>query len=175
MKLLIKAAPYLLVLAIIIFLGSWIYSSGVKAGNAEIQAEWNQEKKNRADAIEVLKDKYNKDEGVHRAKINELEAKLTKANNSHDVAIVQLNAQWLTRLRTSETRSATYQHQAESGPVECQRLASHAGKLDRTIEDGRRVVGILSETLRLRDQQISGLSSQILADRALLNTGESND
>lgn len=51
-------------------------------------------------------------------------------------------------------------------------LASHAARLDRSLEEGRRMVAELSATLRQRDDQLRAVSKQLENDRSLFMTGD---
>ena len=51
-------------------------------------------------------------------------------------------------------------------------VASHAARLDRSFEEGRRMVAELSATLRQRDDQLRAVSKQLENDRSLFMTGD---
>ncbi|UWJ04310.1 putative Rz/Rzl spanin protein [Escherichia phage vB_EcoS_Uz-1] len=70
-------------------------------------------------------------------------------------------------MQQSERRASVYKRQAEAGTLECRSLASHAARLDNSLEEGRRLVEELRATVRLRDNQLIELGKQIQADRKL--------
>lgn len=63
-----------------------------------------------------------------------------------------------------------YRRKAEAGEAESRDLANHAAELDRSIVEGKRVAAELAATVRLRDEQLILLGSQIKADRAILES-----
>lgn len=174
MKLFLKVWPYLLAGVLLFLLYSWIYHSGSKHGASEVQAEWNQQKEADAKVIEDLKTKYASMEATHREENTRITHELAEAKQSHAVALAEQRAEYDRRLQLSANRAAIYQRQAKGGEVECRSLASHAARLDGTLEEGRSLVRELRETLGLRDRQLILLGQQIKNDRALLNEGESN-
>lgn len=174
MKYLIKALPYLVVALGLYLLGSWIYASGSAHGASVVQAQW--DKRQRADdqAIQALKDEYDSKEEAHRTKNRIITHELAEAQKSYEVALAEQRAEYDRRLQLSSNRAAIYQRQAESGAAQCRSLASHAARLDQTLEEGRSLVRELRDTLGLRDRQLILLGQQILNDRVLLNEGEPN-
>ena len=169
MKLFIKALPYAIAVAVVFFIGSMIYSAIYSAGQKDIQAKWDQAKIEYQVVIDNKKTEYDTLEENARRKTDALTLELSNAKTKHAVAIVDIRAEHDKRLRQSEIRAGVYQRQAEGGAAECTRLAGHAARLDSTIEDGRRVVRELRETLGLHDSQLVELGNQIKADRILLD------
>ena len=54
-----------------------------------------------------------------------------------------------------------------AGPLQCQSLAEHAGRLDRSLEEGRAVVQELRAALGQCAKHAGTLSTQITTDRNL--------
>ena len=52
------------------------------------------------------------------------------------------------------------------------RYATLEARLDRSLEEGRRMVAELSATLRQRDDQLRAVSKQLENDRSLFMTGD---
>lgn len=170
LKLLGKTWPYILVVALVIFLGSWLYTSGDKNGANRIQVAWNADSIARMVAIDDLQLQYDALESDHRKETARTAHELAQANQDHAVALATAKSDYSVRLRSSEDRAGLYKRQAESGPLECGNLASHAARLDRSLEEGRSLVRELRSTLGFRDQQIKALGDQILSDRTLLTS-----
>ena len=97
-----------------------------------------------------------------------MQARLKTANENYQSSLDAISSQYSARLQQSEQRAKVYQRQAEGGATECRSLASHAARLDNSLEQGRQLVEELRATVRLRDGQIIELSNQIRADRKLL-------
>lgn len=159
------------VLAVVLGLAVWalasIHESIQQSGRDETQALWDADKLAQQAEIQRLTDEYAEKERNHRAENQRISYELSKANVAHANAIAAVQLEYAQRLRVSEQRAAIYQRQAQGGTSERGDLASHAGRLDASLEEGRSVVGELRETLGLRDRQIGALSQQVLNDRKL--------
>lgn len=138
-------------------------------GAASVQSRWDEETVRRDLITEQLKSKNEKLSQENKDLVVNIATNLENANALHTKTVAALHAEYADRLRKSEARSGIYREQAEGGATQCQRLASHATELDRSLEEGRSVVQELRTTVGLRDQQLEQLGRQILADRALLN------
>ena len=138
-------------------------------GAASVQAKWDEETVRRDLITEQLKSKNEKLTQENKDLAGKITTNLENANAIHAKTVATLHAEYAGRLRKSEARSGIYREQAEGGTAECQRLASHATELDRSLEEGRSVVQELRTALGFRDEQLRQLGHQILADRALLN------
>ena len=174
MKPILKVAPYLLATLVLFLLGSWIYNSGSKYGASVVQAKWDSAKEQDRQKIDDLKQEYDDKEEAHRTENRMITHELAEAQKSYEVALAEQRAEYDRRLQLSSNRAAIYQRQAESGAAQCRSLASHAARLDQTLEEGRSLVRELRDTLGLRDRQLILLGQQILNDRVLLNEGEPN-
>ena len=163
----IRAIPYILGAALLLFLGSKFYSIAYDRGAASVQQEWNAAKQSHDDAIAALKLDYENKEESHRKENRRISSELSQANLDHANAIANAQRDFDQRLRNVEQRAAIYQRQAQGGAIERGDLADHASRLDSTLEEGRSLVRELRETLGLRDRQIKSLSDQIRNDRVL--------
>ena len=144
------------------------YSLGSNSGEAHVQQQWDAQKAKDLLVIQKLRDDLSQAESQHRLQVSTLEGELRNAEARHRMELDRLNGEFADRLRNSDARANVYQRQAEGGAVERNRLASHAAKLDRSLEEGRRVVAELRTTLGLRDEQLKSLAAQIRADRELI-------
>lgn len=145
-----------------------IHNSGIAKGEAIIQKKWNISKEKDKKEVDSLQIKYNALETTHRAETTRITHELAEADKKHKVDLANQRSVYERRLLSSSNRSSVYQRQAESGESECRSLASHAARLDRSLEEGRSLVRELGSTLGLRDQQIIMLGNQIKSDRKLL-------
>lgn len=170
MKFWLKALPYILVMALLFLLGSWIYNTGSAHGASVVQAKWDKQQKANDQAIQALKDEYASKEETHRNENRKITHELAEAQKSYEVALAKQRAEYDRRMQLSTNRATIYQRQVESGAAQCRSLASHAAELDRTLEEGRSLVRELRDTLGLRDRQLILLGSQIKADRAILES-----
>lgn len=169
---LIKYLPHLVLLVIIavlvIFGVNRIKSHAFDEGAASVQAEWDKQTREYENEIDRLRGEIATKEADHRTENTRITHELAEANRKHDVEVATLQSDFARRLQLSSQRSTVYQSQAEGGAAECRSLASHAGRLDASLEEGRSLVRELRTTLGLRDQQIQSLSDQIRNDRKLM-------
>ena len=154
-----------ILLVIVIGLGSYkIYSMGQES----IQTEWDKAKLVYAQTIAKVHEDYKAKEVIHMQENQRIANELLRTKEEYGNALSSIRDEFTNRMLDSEKRADVYKRQAQSGTIESNRLAIHAAKLDRLIEEGRRLVRELRETIGLRDSQIKLLSDQINSDRALL-------
>lgn len=164
MKMLIsKGWPYLLV----VVLGTTIYFWGNSNGQSTVQKKWDDQKVEDLKATQKLQDKYNALQRNHSYEVGLLTSRLQTAESNYASELARVSSDYDSRMQQSERRASVYQRQAEAGAFECRSLASHAARLDNSLEEGRRLVEELRATVRLRDNQLIELGKQIQADRKL--------
>lgn len=168
---LVEALPTIILVGVVTLGLAWGYAkikqSGFQEGAASVQVKWDKQVAEHESAIDELKRHYEEAEEAHRTENRRISFELSQANSRHQVELADTRAEFERRLQSSTTRSAIYQRQAEAGTIECRSLASHASRLDSTLEEGRSLVRELGATVRLRDQQVKALSDQIINDREL--------
>ena len=158
-----KGWPYLLV----VVLGATIYSWGNSNGQSTVQKKWDDQKVEDQKAMQKLQDKYNALQRNHSYEVGLLTSRLQTAESNYASELARVSSDYDSRMQQSERRASVYKRQAEAGTLECRGLASHAAKLDNSLEEGRRLVEELRATVRLRDSQLIELGKQIQADRKL--------
>ena len=144
-----------------------VYSFGSSSGAKKVQIKWDADKRERDAAILQLTKTYREKEADHAAKTKDAEKQLELANEKFAKDRRAAELVFVDRLRKSETRASVYQRQAEAGPLQCQSLAEHAGRLDRSLEEGRAVVQELRAALGQCAKHAGTLSTQIATDRNL--------
>lgn len=139
----------------------------------------NQVKKEHARYINEQKDKINETQKIYDAlllahieTITQVSLDLKEKEKEYEASLDRISADASFRMQQHENRVRIYQRQAKAGSAEAERLASHAAELDRSINEGKTVAAELAATVRLRDQQLSLLGSQIKADRAVIESTE---
>ncbi len=165
MKMLIsKGWPYLLVVALV----ATIYFWGNSNGQDTVQKKWDTQKVEDQKAYNKLKGEYDVLNRNHSYEVGALTVRLQTAESNYASELARVSSDYDSRMQQSERRAKVYQHQAQAGTLECTSLASHAARLDSSLEEGRRLVEELRATVRLRDNQLIELGKQIQADRKLL-------
>lgn len=170
-KIFMIAAPFLVAAAAIWF----VYSTGVGDGQNRIMAEWNEEKLAHAAQIAELETKIEIQETNHHRNSMRISHELSQANETFARSVAGLDAELANRLHDSDARANRYRAMSDAGGVESANLASHAAELDRSLEQGRRLVKEFGATLEQRDSQLIALGQQILADRALIGGTSETD
>ena len=167
-----KLAPWILATLVIGSLIWWVSHTSYVAGQRDIQEQWDAERATYKKAMDTLKDQYATLESKVRIDNQRNSDELAEKGKSHAVALVELRREYDGRLLQSDKRASYYQRLAKGGAVEQANLASHAARLDRSLEEGRRMVAELSATLRQRDDQLRAVSKQLENDRSLFMTGD---
>ena len=153
------------VLALSLF--SWFMYS---KGQENIQEKWNKEKTEQVIRIALVQAKYDQLFESHKLFSSQVANTLKEKDEKYEKDISSITAAHIVSLRKYESRAAAYQRQAEAGTAEARSLASHAAQLDASLVEGKRVAAELAATVRLRDEQLILLGSQIKADRAILES-----
>lgn len=138
---------------------------GESIGETNVREEVAQEKLATANQINKLQDEIKESSLVHSREMQEIRDGWTEAQLAYQLDLAGITADYNKRLLLSQTRAGIYQRQAKGSAVEQERLAAHAAELDRTVEEGRQLVGELKATLGQRDSAIRALGSIILTDR----------
>lgn len=167
-----KLAPWILATLVIGSLIWWVSHTSYVAGQRDIQEQWDAERATYKKAMDTLKDQYATLEAKARIDNQRNSDELAEKEKTHAVALVELRREYDGRLLQSDKRASYYQRLAKGGAVEQANLASHAARLDRSLEEGRRMVAELSATLRQRDDQLRAVSKQLENDRSLFMTGD---
>ena len=167
-----KLAPWILATLVIGSLIWWVSHTSYVAGQRDIQEQWDAERATYKKAMDTLRDQYATLEAKARIDNQRNSDELAEKEKSHVVALVELRREYDGRLLQSDKRASYYQRLAKGGAVEQANLASHAARLDRSLEEGRRMVAELSATLRQRDEQLRAVSKQLENDRSLFMTGD---
>lgn len=84
----------------------------------------------------------------------EYEANAANTTRAHNRRVQQLQA-----------RADSYRLMSEAGSLECRALADTATELDRTLIEGRQLVGELRQEVALRNKQLEVIGEQIRAER----------
>lgn len=154
----------------LIFMGAvwFIHHQGYQAGEQHVQAKWDKAIDRQKTEIARLKDEVGKKETQFRTERQAHEDELAAANRRYSSAIAGLDSRYALRLQNSERRAGRYQHLSEGSAAERAALASHAGKLDASLEEGRRLVEELRTTLEQRDAQLKAVSQELISTRKLM-------
>ena len=167
-----KLAPWILATLVIGSLIWWVSHTSYVTGQRDIQEQWDAERATYKKAMDTLKDQYATLESKVRIDNQRNSDELAEKELSHAVILARLNSEYAGRMQLAEQRASRYQRLAKGGAVEQANLASHAARLDRSLEEGRRMVAELSATLRQRDDQLRAVSKQLENDRNLFMTGD---
>lgn len=150
----------------------WVADSLIDHGKAKVQEKWDADVQAHEDEIERLKNEIAQKERAHRAAIQEVKDRLGSAELRYAADLATLRGSYAGKLRESEDRAAVYERLSEAGATERANLASYAAQLDRSLVEGRQVVGELRATVVQRDSQLRALGEQLRADRELIGVHE---
>ena len=151
------------------FIAFKIITYWIGVGESNVQIEWERERQAYAAEVQRLKDVITARERQHRTETDAINTRLADAEASYAADIANVRGQYAISLRRSDDRAAIYERLSDSGATERANLASYAAQLDRSLVEGRQVVGELRSTLVQRDRQLIQLGEQLQADRRLIN------
>lgn len=144
--------------------GVFLYSAGANS----VDRKWLKKELEYTSMINSLQNKIGELESEHRKVTEGIRNQLKLEKETYETKLKSLNAEHAGRLQLSQSRAEVYRRKAEAGSTECGSLASYTTKLDRTLEEGRKLVGELQTTVRLYESQLRLLGDQLQADRELL-------
>lgn len=162
-----KVVAALGVIALVVVSHGAFYLYGRHNGKDIVQTSWNADKLKHNAAIEHQKGIFKVKEDVYLTNIADLAKKVLEDEKAHQDALAAVNRDYAARLRSHEERASIYQRAARGNEAKRNALANHAAELDRTIVEGRQVVGELRATLGLREQQIQRLEEECRHERSL--------
>lgn len=162
-----KVLAYLGVAALVALSYGAVYLWGSSNGKAIIQQAWNFEKAQYALATEKQEGVFAAKRANYLAQISTLERKVDEDAKKHTQALTAVAADYSARMRSHEARMSAYQRAAAGDEAKRKALADHAGELDRSLTEGRQLVGELRATLELRERQIQRLSEERENEHAL--------
>ncbi len=147
------------------------YNLGYNKGKFNVQAKWDSAELKRKNAETLVMKDNSVKETQHGTKGQEISNDLTELEKIHERTIAVITSDHDKRLRISEQRAKVFESMSKASAFEQASLASHAAQLDRSLEEGRQLVGEFGQTLKLRDGQIRLLGAQIQSDRKLIGSG----
>ena len=148
------------------------YKVGSNSGADGVQADWDAAKLRHTQELAELESLNDEREAAHRRQSARYSEELALAERNHLLAMRDLERDFAERMRDSERRAAAYERMSGSGATERANLAGFAAQLDRSLEQGRLLVGELRSAVVQRDQQLQLLGEQLHADRRLINGTE---
>lgn len=155
-------------LGVSILCGSLIYTLGSVSGSSDVQALWDADREATDRVINDLRLTVAAKEAAHTLLSKENSDALAKSQAEHAKALDAVRTDYAKRLLSVETRAGVYKRMSDGTAIERNRLVEHTAQLDRTLEEGRHLVGELRETLGQCEITVGVLGTQILLDRDLL-------
>lgn len=140
---------------------------GYHEGSKHIQALWNQDKLEQAQYINRLQQDYLNKETVYITELNTIKDTYAKAKDEYTKKLNDIKSSYSMQLQQSEQRASVYKREALSTDG-CTNLAEYAGRLDRSLTEGRDVVKQLRELVKLRDAQIQQIGNTYKAEHTLM-------
>lgn len=178
LKFLSQYTNYIIALVIVVIVavcGRIIYQNGKQLGVSETMLAWQKQEKERNDIIDD-----------YRTEINDLKVKYEKQTVQHKMEITAIKVaaendrrtiqrDYADRLLNADKRAGVYKRLSQSGESERIRLAEHAAKLDRSVEEGRSLLKEQQSAIAERDGIIGKLVAQLRALEQLNNSAGTNN
>lgn len=140
---------------------------GYYQGSKHVQTLWNQDKLEQAQYINRLQQNYLNKESVYITELNIIKDTYAKAKDEYTKKLNAIKSSYSMQLQQSEQRASVYKREALNTDG-CTNLAEYAGRLDRSLTEGRDVVKQLRELVKLRDAQIQQIGNTYKAEHTLM-------
>ena len=159
---------WILIAALLVGLMGLSAKVGNMAGMAEVQKLWDKQSEVTSAEVGKLKATLASKEAEHTLLSEQNSDELARTQEEHAKALVALRVDFAERLLSSTNRTGVYERLSRGTATERDRLVQHSAELDRTLEEGRHLVGELRQTLGQCEITVGVLGTQILLDRGLL-------
>lgn len=137
-----------------------MYKLGYSSGSNEVKLQYQNQLNQYKEEVKKKELKYAKENSKLKDEIllvkRNYESKLTMLNNTHSE-----------QLQKSNSRAEYYRKQANSAS-KCRSLATYTARLDRTVTEGITLVKLLSEHIKLRDNQLRQVGKQLQQEREFI-------
>lgn len=137
------------------------FKIGRDHGQQEVKLEFLAKEKALQNAVEKLQKDITKAEEFYKNVVRDLEGQIIDGKLKYEKSLLDINSKYTIRLQQSEIRSETYKRMSQAGTAESYALADHAAKLDRSLEEGRRLVREFRTTLGQRDAELTLVGIQL--------------
>lgn len=165
----------LVIILVVVVCARIIHQNGKQIGVSETMLAWQAQEQERNDIIED-----------YRTEVNDLKVKYEKQTVQHKMEITAIKVaaendrrtiqrDYADRLLNADKRASVYKRLSQSGESERIRLAEHAAKLDRSVEEGRSLLREQQSALAERDGIIGKLVTQLRALEQLNNSVGTNN
>lgn len=153
-------------LILVVFLGSL---AGYKYGSVVTENKYILELQEISDESDRLRESIRKKNTDHQIAQEEHLLEIQKLRGNYEDTINNLTSEYDSRLLESEKRSNLYRERFAPTSTECEILAEHTSRLDRTLTEGRELVKRLREHIKQSELTYSEVIKYLINDRNHLN------
>jgi len=142
---------------------------GYKTGSVLTENKYILELQEIVDESNKLRESVRKKNTDHQIAQEEHLLEIQKLRGNYENTINSLTSEYDSRLLDSEKRSSLYRERFTSTSTECEILAEHTSRLDRTLTEGRELVKRLREHIKQSELTYSEVIKYLINDRNHLN------
>lgn len=153
-------------LILVVILGSL---GGYKYGSVVTENKYILELQEISDQSDKLRETIRKKNTDHQTAQEEHLLEIQKLRGNYENTINSLTSEYDARLLESEKRSSVYRERFAPTSTECEILAEHTSRLDRTLTEGRELVKRLREHIKQSELTYSEVIKYLINDRNHLN------
>ena len=153
-------------LILMVVLGSL---GGYKYGSTVTENKYILELQEIVDESDRLRESIRKKNTDHQIAQEEHLLEIQKLRGNYEITINSLTSEYDSRLLESEKRSSVYRERFAPTSTECEILAEHTSRLDRTLTEGRELVKRLREHIKQSELTYSEVIKYLINDRNHLN------
>lgn len=154
------------ILILVVILGSL---GGYKYGSVITENKYILELQEISDQSDKLRESLRKKNTEHQIAQEEHLLEIQKLRGNYENTINSLTSEYDSRLLESEKRSSLYRERFAPTSTECEILAEHTSRLDRTLTEGRELVKRLREHIKQSELTYSEVIKYLINDRNHLN------
>lgn len=170
-----RLTSYILItIGAVLFVVSAVFSAGKRAGQEKASLEFSRYIQEQQELVLETERKRSILEGELNAAIIKHSNELKDVKLYYEANMYLNAAEHSKRLQQLKTREDRYRQLSEATDADRRVLAELATELDRTLTEGRQLVGELRQELVLRNKQLEIIGAQFLAERKS-RTKEAND
>ena len=133
------------------------YSLGQKV----VQAEWREETIKYQNEVLKIEEIHKKTLQEYIDKNNDLQKEIVDVKKDYEGKLHSINDEYSVRLSESEQRAKVYKRLSEQDKCQSSNLSDYTTQFDRSLTEGRQVVKLLRETIKLRDSQLRQIGEQL--------------
>lgn len=153
----------ILYIGVVVFLIAstiYTYKLGYSSGSNNVKLQYQNQ-------LNQYKEEVKKKELKYAKENSELKDEIILVKRNYESKLTMLSNTYSKQLQESNSRAEYYKQQTNS-TSKCRSLATYTARLDRSLTEGITLVKLLSEHIKLRNNQLRQVGKQIQQEREFI-------